>query len=143
MCLAERGHPGRSGYERLKRVGSLRNFLAYCCCGGQDGRAPLTVWYKKKNEQMSRVLWIFRAGQKLPLSPIGWRRTNPQYFGDHAGVRMAKMLARSRMSGSERVKLEASIHGAVCLTSEIPRYVRDDCNTLVGLRSKTSLYGYP
>jgi hypothetical protein len=40
---AERGHPGRSGFELLKRVGSLWAFTTNRCCCGQDGRAPVNA----------------------------------------------------------------------------------------------------
>src|SRR4030095_4333077 len=88
---------------------------------------------------MNRLLRFFRALNKLPLTPIEWGCANPEHFGDIAGGRVARQWARSRIAGSELVKLVASMHRAVCPISEVRRYVCCNCNILVGLRSKTSL----
>ena len=44
ICLAARGHPGRSGYRHPRRREYLRPFSASTCCG-QDGRAPALNTY--------------------------------------------------------------------------------------------------
>jgi iron(III) transport system substrate-binding protein len=42
--VAERGHPGRSGFDSSKHVGPLWIFMVNRCCCGQDGRAPANTF---------------------------------------------------------------------------------------------------